>query len=187
MSYLPSKSSGQTHVAEILKMMPYRGKLLLALHEDVMRGPSMLSPAERELIFAFNSGLNGCDYCRLSHLHAAAELGEKTSNFEELYVDLEVAPINDRMKPILRFVRKLTLSPSKIDQSDADAIFASGWDEQSFLDVVLICGLSNLMNRLVDGTGVDLGEDSGLLGGKQLARISYAGIAARLFGSDWAT
>ncbi|MGH9772408.1 MAG: carboxymuconolactone decarboxylase family protein [Candidatus Acidiferrales bacterium] len=41
--------------------------------EAIMRGPSPLSPAERELIGAFVSALNSCQYCYGGH-RAAAEL-----------------------------------------------------------------------------------------------------------------
>lgn len=185
MSYLPSKPSKQVHVADVFRLMPDRAKLLLALHEDVMRGPSRLSPAIREALFAFCSALNGCEYCRKSHLHAANLLGIDSSQLEELVSDPNTGSAEEAMKPIFRFAGKLTRTPNRIAQSDVDAILACGWDEQTLLDVVLLCGLSNLMNRLVDGTGVDLGDDTGLLGGKQLVRLSYGGIAGKLFGAEW--
>jgi uncharacterized peroxidase-related enzyme len=185
MSYLPSRRSTKTHLADIFKLMPARSKLLFELHENVMRGPSPLSPAQRELIFAFGSGLNGCNYCHNSHKYAAAELGVDLGVFEKLIDDIDAAPVKGQMKPILRFVRKLTRTPSQVAQSDADAIFAAGWDEQAFLDVVTICALHNFMNRLVDGTGVDVGEDMWREAGKRLTTISYAGTAERLFGRDW--
>lgn len=61
------------------------------------------------------------------------------------------------MKPLLRHVRTLTLSPARA--ADAEAALAAGWDEKALHDAVSVCALFNLMNRLVDGLGVTAGED----------------------------
>jgi AhpD family alkylhydroperoxidase len=47
----------------------------LVLAEEVLREPSHLSSAERELIAAFTSRLNKCDYCADSHTAFAKEQG----------------------------------------------------------------------------------------------------------------
>ena len=185
MSYLPSRVGTSTHLADIFKMMPARSKLLFELHEIVMRGPSPLTPAERELVFAFGSGLNGCNYCHNAHKYAAVELGVDLALFPKLLDDIDGAPVEERLKSILRFARKLTRTPAQITRADADTIYVDGWDEQAFLDVVTIVALHNFMNRLVDGTGVDVGEEMWREAGKRLTTLSYAGTAARLFGADW--
>lgn len=185
MSYLPSRAGKPTHLADVFKLMPERSKLLFELHEMAMRGPSPLTPAERELVFAFGSGLNGCTYCHNAHKYAAAELGVDLALFPKLLDDIESAPVDERLKPVLRFARKLTRTPAQVARADADAIYAAGWSEQAFLDVVTVVALHNFMNRLVDGTGVDVGEDMWREAGKRLTTLSYAGTAARLFGADW--
>ncbi len=144
MSYLPSRASTKRHLADVFKLMPLRSRLLLALHEEAMRGRSPLSTAEPEMIVAFGSGLNGCNYCHNAHKHVAAELGVELTVFEELVNDIDRAPVADKMKPILRFVRKLTQTPSEVGRADAQAIYDAGWSEDAFLDVVTICVLLQL-------------------------------------------
>jgi len=39
--------------------------------EHLMRGPSPFTPAERELIAAYVSGVNSCRYCHGVHSHVA--------------------------------------------------------------------------------------------------------------------
>lgn len=68
--------------------------------------------------------------------------------------DLEASAVDTKLKPVLRFTRKLTQSPSRMVQADADAIFDAGWDEDCFHFTVMICSLFNFYNRLVDGYGV---------------------------------
>jgi hypothetical protein len=63
------------------------------------------------------------------------------------------------MKPLLRYVGKLTLTPSRMIPADAEAVFQAGWDERALHDAVSVCALFNLMNRLVDGLGIQAGED----------------------------
>ena len=58
------------------------------------------------------------------------------------------------MKPLLAYVGKLTRTPAMMIQADADRVYAAGWDERALFDAVSICGLFNLMNRIVEGSGI---------------------------------
>ncbi len=122
--------------------------------QDIMRGPSPLSVAVREIIAAYTSGLNQCQYCSGAHRAFAVDNGVDPVLFDGLMANVDTAPVEDRLKPILHFVRKLTLTPSRMTQADADAVFAAGWDEQALGDAVAVCALFNFYNRLVDGHGV---------------------------------
>ena len=74
--------------------------------------------------------------------------------FAELLADVDSSSADEKIKPILNFVRKLTLNHQYMSQGDVDAIFAAGWDEKAFRDSVAICGMFNLMNRMVHGFGI---------------------------------
>jgi uncharacterized peroxidase-related enzyme len=122
---------------------------------DLMRGESPFSVAERELIAAFVSGLNACQFCYGAHVAGAEALGVAPRLIEDLIKDIDQAKrVNERLKPVLGFVRKLTKEPAKVAQADADAIFAAGWAEDALHDAAAICALFNFYNRLVDGHGV---------------------------------
>ncbi len=128
--------------------------------EILMRGPSPFTEGQRELIAAYTSGVNSCAWCYGGHSAAAAAFGIPENVFETLMDDLDAAAVEDKMKPVLRFVRKLTESPSRMTQSDADAVFAAGWDETALHQAVLICARFNFMNRFVDGHGLDYTEEA---------------------------
>ena len=142
MSFLPS-SPGPTNLPDIFQKYPERAVLMLRLIDNILRGESPLSVAERELIFAYGSGQNACSFCFDSHKPVAAAFGIDEGVFDELMTDIETAHIDERLKPILRFVKKLTQTPARMTQADADAIFAAGWDEQAFVDAVSICAALN--------------------------------------------
>lgn len=141
-------------VRDILKMNPAAGRALIEYHGAVMRQPSALSEGERELIAAFVSGLNACQYCHGVHSVTAAAFGLPERIIQSLVDDIDAAPVEARLKPILRYVRKLTLAPAKMVQDDADAVFAAGWDERALHDAIAVCCLFNFMNRLLEGHGI---------------------------------
>lgn len=58
-----------------------------------------------------------------------------------------------RLKPLLAFVRKLTLTPGDMAEADADAVFAAGWDEKALHDAIAITARMCFMQRLVEGFG----------------------------------
>ncbi len=87
----------------------------------LMRGLSPLSEGERELIGAFASELNACNYCCQGHRISAESFGVDVALFERLMDEIDAAPVDEKLKPILHYVRKLTLTPSRVSQADADA------------------------------------------------------------------
>ncbi|MBI3706158.1 MAG: peroxidase-related enzyme [Proteobacteria bacterium] len=149
-----SKLNADSGVRDILKMNARAGKALIEFHEAVMRQPSPLSSGERELIAAYVSGLNACHYCHGVHSLTAEAFGIDDGVLAALLNDVATAKVDIKLKPILNFVRKLTLMPARMTRSDAGAVFAAGWDEQALHDVVNVCCLFNFMNRLIEGHGV---------------------------------
>ncbi len=51
------------HLADVYRTFPSQLKPLLDYHDALLRGDSPLSVAQRELIAAFVSGLNACNFC----------------------------------------------------------------------------------------------------------------------------
>ncbi len=131
---------------------------IYALHvrvsEAILRGPSPLTPAQRELIGAYVSALNACHYCYGGHRAAAELFGIKPETIDGLINDVATAPIEDRLRPIFAYVKKLTLTPARMTQADADAVFSAGWSEAALHSAIAVCCHFNFMNRLVDGHGI---------------------------------
>ena len=139
-----------------------------------MRSDSPLSPAGHELIAAFVSGLNGCRYCFGVHAETARAFGLPDGLLEALLADLDAAPVEPRMLPLLHYARKLTLEPAKMAQTDADAVFAAGWSERALHDAVLTTSLFNFMNRLLEGHGCKGAPEIFAARGPALQRDGYS-------------
>ena len=77
----------------------------------LMRGPSSFTEGERELIAAFVSSTNDCPYCVAAHAAAASHFDVPESTFQALPLYFETAPVDERMRHVLRYVAKLSKTP----------------------------------------------------------------------------
>ncbi|MDJ0948104.1 MAG: peroxidase-related enzyme [Alphaproteobacteria bacterium] len=179
MSFLPSIEPGAV-LMNVFKAFPKTSKPLLEFHEALLRGPSPLSGAERELIAAFVSAKNRCRYCSGAHTATAEVMGIEVGTVARLIDDIEESGVDERMKPILRYVAKLTDQPDSLTRADADAVFAAGWDEQALHDAVLTCALFNLMNRYVEGLGIEADPKYFDQAAERLSKTGYASMIKTL-------
>ncbi|WP_411725232.1 carboxymuconolactone decarboxylase family protein [Methyloglobulus sp.] len=153
MSYLPS-SPDLANIIGLFAKYPRRGILLFKLLEDIKGSFSPLSKGMRELIITYITALNESETCYNAHKSLSKELGIDES-YSQSISDIDSANVEEKLKPILHFVKKLTLTPEQITQADVKPIFEAGWDERAFLDSVCICAVVNCMNRFAMGIGID--------------------------------
>jgi len=155
MSYLANLNS----LPNAFEAYPELARPMLDLGQAIMRGPAPLTPGEREFLAAYISALNNCQFCQDSHTACAAHFDQPESTdrlVADAVTDLEGATLpNPKLKPILGYVRKLTLTPKSVGQTDIDAILAAGWDEKAVVCAVAVCGYFNQLNRLVEGLGIE--------------------------------
>jgi AhpD family alkylhydroperoxidase len=109
MSHLPSLPNGS--LLEAFKAYPELAGPIHEFAQTLMRGSSPFSEGERELIAAYVSSLNGCEYCRRSHTAVAERFGVSAELVEMLLEDIGRAEATVRMKPVLHYVHKLNETP----------------------------------------------------------------------------
>lgn len=141
-------------LGDVLKAFPATVPEMLRLNDAILCDEGALHQGDRELIAAYVSALNDCQYGTDSHLNAAEAFGVDPSVLTHLLQDVEQAPIADALKPLLLYMKKLTLTPARITEKDAAAVYAAGWSEAALFDAVQVCALFSFMNRIVQGTGV---------------------------------
>lgn len=174
MAFVASVPEEEESVSAVMRRYPDQAIPLTEITEIIMRtGDCDFSPQQRELIAAFASGSNNCTYCFNTHKATAEAFGVDEGFLSSLLDDLEGGPVDVKLKPVLRYVKKLTETPSRIVQADADAIFEAGWDEDCFHFTVMICALFNFYNRLIDGYGVKNTAEFRLDRGQALATQGY--------------
>lgn len=153
MRYLPSLPE-DPQIWDALARFPKGAKPLFLYIDMVMRGPSPLSIGQRELIGVLVSKLNASEFCVNAHAAFASAFGIANEVLEVVATDISSAPVDESFKPILHYVRKLTLNPRSVEESDVTAILDAGWTEEAVFDAASVVGLFSLMNRLVRGLGV---------------------------------
>ena len=113
------------------------------------------SKKEKEIIAAYCSLLNACDFCFGAHKNVCMALGVDEGLFQQLIDDIDTAPVDDKLKPLLKYVRKLTLTPSQMTEEDAKMCYRASWNEEDLTIVITVCSSWNWFNRMILGHGID--------------------------------
>lgn len=127
---------------------------LLEYHDAILRSESELTVGERELIAAYVSSLNGCHFCFSAHRDHAVAWHIPPGLFGEVRIDLDHPDMPARMRPVLAFVRRLTLDPSATGPDEAQAVLDAGFSEDGLFDILSVTALFNFMNRMLEGAGI---------------------------------
>lgn len=170
-----SRLPAEPELSDVFRTYPVGVRELLVYHDLVLRHPSPLSVAERELIGAVVSGTNACGYCFGAHTIIATTFGVDEALIRAIVDDVDAAPVDERLRELLRFVIKLTRAPASMRATDRQAVLAAGWSEEALYYAVVTCALFNFMNRIVEGMGV---STSPAIQARQREHHARAGTAA---------
>jgi uncharacterized peroxidase-related enzyme len=172
-----AKSAGSEYwgIWNILAFRPQVAYHLCELSHELMFVEAPISPALRELIAAYTSSLNRCEFCMNAHASVAAHQYGDKELVSSVLRDLETSVLPERDKALLRFVRKLTLDSGSIAEADIDVLKDAGWDDTSIYYAIGACALFNFYNRFVSGNGVKLvSEEAFRRLGERMARVGYS-------------
>jgi uncharacterized peroxidase-related enzyme len=147
---------------------------LASFTEGVMRAPSSVGLGLRELIAAYTSWINECQFCWKSHAAVASELLGSEDLVRSVLKDLESSPLPEKEKSLLRFAAKITKRLPEMNQKDVDALHAHGWADEAIYFTVLVVSLFNFYNRWVTTSGVHpVSDEVHRSHGKRLALSGY--------------
>ncbi len=153
--------------------------------EILMRGPSTLSLAERELIGTYVSAENDCRYCQTIHGAVAAHYMGATEEQERLVAwikrDFRSAPIPAKLKALLTIASHVQQGGKQVTAEDIAEARAQGATDLEIHDTVLIAANFCMMNRYVDGLATWAPEDKEFYRQRaaSLAEHGYVGSASR--------
>jgi uncharacterized peroxidase-related enzyme len=143
----------------------------MELAEVLLRGPSTLSPGERELIASYVSSRNECRFCAAAHgAFAAAQLDEGARLVERVRHDMDAAPVPDKLRALLRIAGAVQEGGRHVTTELVDAARQAGASDLEIHDTVLIAAAFCMFNRYVDGLATFAPEDP----------AGYAARAARI-------
>lgn len=152
-----------------------------ALAQVLLRGPSSLTSAEREMIAAFVSTRNDCYFCQTSHAAAAAELLDGNYGLvDSVRFNYQNAEVSPKLKSLLAIAGKVQESGKLVTAEDIAAAREHGATDLEIHDTVLIAAMFCMCNRYVDGLATPTPRGHSLYRemGKKLAEAGYSGEVA---------
>lgn len=150
MPYIPLED----HLPGITGLLEYRrdtAEPIRKLTQLLLRGPSTLSDAERELIATVVSNGNGCKFCTNAHTATVDKLLGECETAQRVKEDISTAPVSEKMKALLLIAAQVQKSGRAVTESSIQQAKAHGASDIEIHDTVLIAALFSLYNRYVDG------------------------------------
>jgi uncharacterized peroxidase-related enzyme len=140
------------------------------LTQILLRGPSTLTEAERELIATIVSYKNNCSFCCNAHTAAANIFLGENETTEKVKQDIPTAPVSNKMKALLTIATQVQQSGKAVTAAAIQQAKDEGATDIEIHDTVLIAALFCLYNRYVDGLATVTPADAAF----------YNGLAERL-------
>ncbi len=180
MPYLKSHTE-KSGPGDVFQTYPEIYRHWAEMGQQLINGPSPLTPGEREMIQGFVAGLIGCQFAYVAHSAAAEARGIDTGLVQKLVADIDSAPVSAKLKPLLKLVKKLAVEPTAITQSDADAVFAAGWDEAAYHSAVAVTARMTFMSKIIHGHGfIPMSPERAKASAEHRAKAGYVGLYPKL-------
>ena len=164
-------------ISGLLFDFPETAKPLCDLAETLLRKPHSLSSGERELIAAYVSHKNNCNFCHSSHAAAAIThlKDEEYKLMDAVLTDINTAPISDKMKALLIIAGEVQQGGRFVKEADIVKAKNAGATDSELHITVLIAAAFCMYNRYVDGlaTWSPLGREPYREMGKRMAEVGY--------------
>ena len=168
---------GVPGIRSLVLFRPETGRSLYELAQVLLRGPSPLSEAERELIAAYVSKRNDTVFCMMSHAAASRELyGDNKNIVDDVLNNMPLSHVGDKMKALLNLAGKVQILGKEVTLEDIAAARSFGADDREIHDTVLIAATFSMFNRYVDGLASFTPTDTATYEemGKRMAEKGYA-------------
>ncbi len=163
---------------DLFKHYPGIGKHVLGFLEAAFTLSDGMTRGDCERVAAYVSALNKCSYCFTIHRHAAKVCGLDPDSLPEF--SGATGQEDAKWRAAYAYARQVTEAPADVSSELTQACRDAGWSDDAIAQIAMVATGFNLMNRLVDGLGLE-GDDAFLLGaGERLGTISYGGTAEKL-------
>ncbi len=165
-----------------LMAYPDTARPLSAFIQELLRGKSSLTPAERELLASCVSRANNCDFCMNAHLAATRNLWPQGEHdlVDQAVLKSDVTGLSPKMQALVDLALAVQKGGKSVTQQHVSRARAAGADDKAIHDTVLIAAAFCMFNRYVDGLGTWTPEDPNIYAeiGKVLAARGYVDIVA---------
>lgn len=157
-----SISGSRGKVSNIMRVQSLNPGVMQAHMEfylKTMFGRCGLTREEREMIATAVSAANDCPYCKNHHAVALDAYWNDSERVDQFMEDWRSVELEPRHRAMLEYAVKLTESPGDMNEDDVVHLREAGFDDEQVLNVNLVCGYFNFVNRVAQGLGVDFSEE----------------------------
>jgi uncharacterized peroxidase-related enzyme len=143
-------------VPNVMRIFALRPDHLLrwwSYYDELLRGASGLSKAQREMIAVVVSAANRCHYCVVSHSAALRKLTGDPVLVDTLATGYRHASLEPAERAMLDFAVKLTAASSECSEEDVQRLRDAGWSDEDVFDIAQVAAMFNFTNRLASGLG----------------------------------
>lgn len=148
-----------SNIMRVHSLHPEAMKAHMDFYLEIMFGRSGIKRAERELLGTVVSVANACPYCIHHHAEALNHYWKDQDRIERLKSDFRSAELSTRELALSEYAHALTQNPAGSSEPAIQALREAGLDDRDVLDVTLITGYFNFVNRVALGLGVTFSEE----------------------------
>jgi uncharacterized peroxidase-related enzyme len=178
MSYI-KLMPGVPGIISLLSTYTDTAESLNAFTQQILRGKSSLTEAERELIAAFVSRENNCKFCMRAHTAVAKNLfpADQSAVVEKIIYQADIGSLGEKMQALLDIAAAVQKGGKHVTQQQIDRARSSGADDRAIHDTVLIAAAFCMFNRYVDGLATWTPDEQPVYDniGARLAAQGYTG------------
>ena len=149
----------RVHSLRPATMLGHHALYMSVLHDEANVLPGWFL----ESVASYTSILNRCHYSLTNHWSNArfliADEARARRIREALEADAPERAFRGKELAMLRYARKLTLSPGEMREADLREMKDEGAEDGEILEINQVCAYFNYVNRALNGLGVTLAGD----------------------------
>jgi hypothetical protein len=158
---------------------------ILQAFAKLLREPSLLTHAERELFGTYALALNNAQQPLNVHGRVLALHGGEQWKVQDLVKDPEHRCLEHRLRPVAHIVRKLTFNAHSICKADIEACYEAGFDGRTLHQIVYLTGLFACMSRWTSALGMKYTPEEIINSSDGLYNNGYFGEGPGLHDEDY--
>jgi uncharacterized peroxidase-related enzyme len=166
----------------LMQYRPETGRPISQLAEVLLRDPHSMSRSDRELIAAYVSHLNNCEFCAYTHSECSAQQHpegrpEGRAIVDKVLADIDSAPITPKMRSLLTVAAAVNKGGKNVTEDMVETARKAGATDTEIHDSVLIAAAFGMYNRYCDGLAAIVPEDP----------AAYVGMATMIIRNGYST
>ena len=156
----PNETDGPLNLYRVMSPNPDARDLAREWRSYQMRGTMQLKAKTRAQLALYISGLNYCEYSSYWLSQSLQELGEPRSLCERLASGEPPPDVGSREQSLFTHARRLTQEPSSTKEEHIRQLQQSGFDDQSILQLTMLCSYFSFENRVALALGIPIESET---------------------------